>query len=184
MKLLISPELALTKIQYCFCVLAENGVKKMHYNEKHKIFKQQTLDWKQAVVSVSRLPWVYWGCVWTKITWSNTSSLIKPKVTRNKAKERALCQVLNLFCLWVFKIYDGGQSMFTNHSLNQGREKEVIQWSVNPNILAEQPHIANFNAFNGRAPKLSEKVQSVLTSSLAGLARFCQFPLPMRLNPN
>ena len=62
-KLLISPELAVIKIQYCFCVLAENGVKKMHYNEKHKIFKQQTLDWKQAVVSVSRLPWVYWGCV-------------------------------------------------------------------------------------------------------------------------
>lgn len=96
---------------------------KMHYNEKHRIFKQQTLDWKQAVVSVSRLPWVYWGCVWTKITWSNTSSLIKPKVTWNKAKERAVCQVLNLFCLWVFKIYDGG----TKHvykSLLESRKRE------------------------------------------------------------
>lgn len=69
------------------------------------------------------LPWVYWGCVWTKITWSNTSSLIKPKVTWNKAKERALCQVLNLFCLWVFKIYDGG----TKHvykSLLESRKRE------------------------------------------------------------
>lgn len=43
----------------------------------------------------------------------------------NKAKARARCQVLNLFCLWVFKIYDGG----TKHvykSLLESRKRERI----------------------------------------------------------